>query len=126
MSLPRVRFTVRRLMVAVAIVGGLIGGSVECRRRLESERRIGEYQRLAKHHHRAAARLRDRYRESPQESVVLFIHSSEFAQTPALKLKWAEYHESLSRKYEQAASNPWAPLPPDPPEPEIVPPYNDY
>ena len=36
MKLPRVRFTVRRWMVAVAIIGGLIGGCLESYRRLET------------------------------------------------------------------------------------------
>jgi hypothetical protein len=55
-------------------------------------------------------------------------HGPVFAATPAFRLKWAEYHERLSRRYEHAANRPWEAVPPDPPEPEVFPPssYLDY
>ena len=33
----------------------------------------------------------------------------------------ADYHTRLKRKYEQAASHPWFPVEPDPPEPQRIP-----
>jgi hypothetical protein len=55
-------------------------------------------------------------------------HGPVFAATPALRLKWAEFHETLSRTYERAANHPWEAVPPDPPEPEVFPAssYLDY
>jgi hypothetical protein len=48
MRLPRVRFTMRRMMIAVAVVGLLIGWGIESeRRRVRFERLWRRYYKLA-------------------------------------------------------------------------------
>jgi hypothetical protein len=91
--LPRVRFTVRRLMVAVAVVGITLGALAACRSRSARFREI-----------------RDRHRAA---MIVGFEAPGEAA--PAARLDW---HRAIERKYEYAARHPWLPVAPDPPEPE--------
>jgi hypothetical protein len=89
MRLLRPRFTVRRLMVAVAVVGVVLGiGSDLDRRR------------------RRFLDLRSYYREKA------VIHSECWTRIVSMR----DYY--LSRKYERAARYPWLPVAPDPPEPE--------
>jgi hypothetical protein len=66
--------------------------------------------------------------EKRSSNVFAKHHGPVFATTPALRVKWAEYYERLSRTYEHAANRPWEAVPPDPPEPEVFPPssYLDY
>jgi hypothetical protein len=64
--------------------------------------------------------------EKSSANVFAIHHGPEFAATPALRLRWAQYYESLAGKYEHAASHLWESLPPDPPPPENIAPYGDY
>jgi hypothetical protein len=91
MRLPRVRFTVRRLMVIVAIVGMAIGLS-----RWLWLRSLA-FDRLAGFHS-----IRSNY-GNPLDANV------------QMKLT---YHNALWNKYRRAARHPWLPIEPDPPEPE--------
>jgi hypothetical protein len=109
MRVPRVRFTIRWLMIAVAVVGTVLGVVLERRSR---------FLRLADYHrsqivgaHRVQALMRNggcvtfwmdakgRTVSSPQEA----------------KDRW---HTELSSKYVLAARCPWLPVESDPPEPE--------
>jgi hypothetical protein len=108
MHLPRPRFTLRRLMVAVAIVAIIIGVVVE------GERRRARFRELAANHYERGMRW-----------FVLFGGESDY-QRNMMQL-WeervgptVEYHATLRDKYEQAARYPWLPVgadPTAPPEP---------
>ena len=93
-SCIRHRFTVRRLMVAVVIVGIVLGVTIERRNR---------FRRLAARHR--------------AEFEVLWRQTNPFTTT---NLIWnrVERSESLIRKYERAARYPWLPIGPDRPDPK--------
>jgi hypothetical protein len=108
--LPRIRFTVRRLMVLVAILGLVVGVIVL------SERRRVWFRGLANEHLEKGLRY----------FVVLGGGDSEY-QRKSLRL-WEErygafvaHHGRLHDKYEWAARYPWLPVAADPPEPAAPP-----
>ena len=115
----RPRFTVRRMMVAVVVLSLVFLGE-SIRRRRAAEQRRETYQARADRYRYEAAHFRKAYEKWPNDAIRR-VDSPDFAATPALKLKWAIYYESLSRKYASAASRPWEIAPPDPPPPEIFP-----
>ncbi len=88
MPLPRVRFTVRRMIVAVAIVALIAGGT-----RLHILSR--EYNRRAMRYGAMSAMSRHHL----GEPIV-------------------GYYADLSEKYERAARYPWLPVAADPPVPD--------
>jgi hypothetical protein len=102
MRLPR--FTVRRLMVAVAIVGVLLAAVLGLERRREWLRRLSQ-------RHESRAMVCD------MEKLIGAMNRQP-ATWLANRQARLEYHKSLARKYRQAASHPWLPVAPDPPEPE--------
>lgn len=124
MRVPRVWFTVRQMMVAVAVISLILWGKSYRQKRADEQRRES-YQRRASTFRIYAREFRDAY-EKRSSNVFSDTHGPEFAATPALRLKWALYYESLVGKYAHAASRPWEPLPPDPPPPEIVIPGDQY
>jgi hypothetical protein len=98
------RFTVRRLMVAVAIVALALTVYAGI------ERRRARLQRVAQHH----------WEEVAANSVVqadanrtIYRASASFRNR-----QLANYHVNLANKYANAARYPWLPVAPDPPEPE--------
>ena len=102
MRVPRVRFTVRRMMVAVAIVA-IIMGAVDLWQNSVS------YRSKIAHH------------AQMERSSVFVIGGDD---TPAaheelarVSRAWTEHHATLRRKYERAAARPWKYVPPDPPDP---------
>ncbi len=108
------RFTVRRLMVAVAIAGLLLAG-------------FNEFKRLQ----RQAGFYRDRAREHAEmvETLQSFVGKPGMSRldcSPGPGLRSVPYpiqavieHESrLKRKYERAARYPWLSVEPDPALPE--------
>jgi hypothetical protein len=112
------------MMIAVAVIAALLYAESMRRQRATEQRREGYRTRAA------MCRMYGRhFREAfEKRSAVVFAihHGPEFAKTPALRLKWAQYYEGLASKYEHAASRPWEPIPPDLPPPEIVTPDGDY
>ncbi len=107
-------------MVSVAVTALILCGETMRRRRVT-------YQHRASINAIYARQFREAL-EKRSLNVFAFQHGPVFAATPALRLKWAEYHENLARKYERAASRPWETVPRDPSPPEIFPPssYVDY
>lgn len=99
MGPPRPRFSVRRLMLAVAIMGIVLGVTIERRDR---------FRRIAAHHEAEVEKLVGRL---PPE--VVYGHSSD---DPIMRR--LEWHEPMRLKYERAARYPWLPVRPDPPEPK--------
>lgn len=93
MKFPRVRSTVRRMMVAVAFVGLAFGAYLACRVRAE--------------------RFQDSARWHRVRHVALVIGGGD--ESPSLaRLEW---HKAMAEKYDRAARYPWFPVAPDPPEP---------
>jgi hypothetical protein len=105
MKLPR--FTVRRLMIAAAVVGfGLECGLVGCR--------WWQYGSLA---------VRNELIEQ-RESIRLSYYESHSGDCRApwvvpYQRKILEHHGFLKRKYQVATTHPWLSVAPDPPEPEM-------
>lgn len=120
--LPRVRFTVRRLMVAVAVAAVLMGLVAQGLRR-------ASLLRLADYHAREARRYRTIVVSSAS------VAADYRAGRPGLEgdyeagarlysdqVRWfgplADHHEALRGKYERAARRPWLPVEPDLPPPQ--------
>jgi hypothetical protein len=95
------RFTVRRLMIAVAIAGIALGPLAA----LQRSRRFGQISRV---HERAMA-------DGATEAAKLKRRGD-----PRSKLTYAraDYHQAMWLKYFHAARRPWLPVTPDPAEPE--------
>jgi hypothetical protein len=104
MRLPRVRFTVRRMMVAVAVVGLLAGLGVEGERRRERFREEAIHHFVIRSDGERARRL---WAQLP----------TVFHERVAAIDAWLSYHERMEEKYDRAASFPWLPVAADPPEP---------
>ena len=99
MRAPRVRFTVRRLMIAVAVVGIILGPYTTCRNRAA---RFDE--RCEWHYRRIDELLRGVY------------YGDDAAwRRVAARAAW---HTEMHEKYDLASRRPWLPVAPDPPEPE--------
>jgi hypothetical protein len=124
MRLPRLRFTVRRLMLVVALAGLAMGVGIWS---YKMRQLSGGYARAAKFHR---AWL-DRYREreavilqaigrletvAARRSVVPPSHDRH-REDAADYARKADYREALALKYERAARYPWLPVEPDPPPP---------
>jgi hypothetical protein len=105
MRLPRVRFTIRWMMLVVAGAGTIFGASVECQRRRDIFLRLAE-------HHEASSR------------ITWACGKRSFSATNDLGedvRSWStariEWHHQLGMKYRRAASSPWMPVEPDAPQP---------
>jgi hypothetical protein len=105
MPMPRVRFTVRRMMIVVGLAALVmwVGRTLQERR--------GRFEKRAQVEARAGLReiMKYVYRVSPGTTVP----QSFFEDFPKVR-----YHEALDKKYRFAALHPWLPVEPDPPEPE--------
>ncbi len=92
MKLPRVRFTVRRMMVAVAAVACIFWASLLIERRRR-------FLIIIDSHRMPDARF-------------LRYHDADY------ELRLIRWHDEMQAKYEFAAAHPWLPVAPDPPAPE--------
>jgi hypothetical protein len=113
MQLPRM--TTRRWMVAVAVIGLMIGGGVLLKQRRDY------FLSLAQSHQKEAAsstlrgaaykwRLGGTSGMTVEE--IMRLH-----RVYDRMMDRADHHASLARKYERAARYPWLPVESDPPEP---------
>jgi hypothetical protein len=128
MRVPRVQFTVRRMMFAVAVVAillfTLVAGTRMHRKRAFCLRQaavaaLTEANWKARHGRTAAllASCEDqRSSGNPAEAIEQAIHSLRAELSP-LSLK-AEYYARVRRNWEYAAAHPWFPVEPNPPEPK--------
>ena len=111
MRVPRVRFTVRTLMVLVAVVAIILGGMILRQRAASYRQRAAQFGWVA-----------TGLRQSAASGNAAFLHPTPTGpgtpMTQAMSLRWAEYYAGLRAKYEHAALYPWLPVEPDPPEPE--------
>jgi hypothetical protein len=104
MRLPRVRFTVRRMMIAVVVLGVALKGVTWLRRRsLEFEAR-------AQYHS-----ARKVWEFASGKDGVCHQRNDFGEEVSAEEDRW---HYTLEQKYLIAARYPWLPVEPDPPEPE--------
>jgi hypothetical protein len=114
MRLTHPRFTVRRMMVAVAVVALLIYGGMVRRHRL-SLAALCEVADRGVRHTGASYRLEDGI------ETLRTVKTGAPALTPAEvegRSRRSAYWVALGRKYERAALIPWVPVSPGPPEPE--------
>jgi hypothetical protein len=94
MRLPRPRFTVRRLMVAVAVVGLMFGfGAWLARRSAEFQKKSDSY----------------------LGTVRVMYSIGRWKPRGFDRNSWAW---GMAQKYHDAARHPWLPVAPDPPEPK--------
>jgi len=110
MRLPSVRFTVRRIMVAVAIMAVFFGAADGLRRRRGSfGQQARKWQRMASAEYIASLSVvqHTTFGPSPLELRISEAH-----------YQLADHYWALKEKYERAASAPWIPVEPDPPAPE--------
>ncbi len=91
------RMTTRRWMIAVAVVGIVLGVTIERRNR---------FRKIAAHHQGQFRKL------VSQGHLILSSGSSD---DPIMRR--LEWHESMRLKYERSARYPWLPVDPDPPPP---------
>jgi hypothetical protein len=116
MKLPRVQLTVRRLIVAVALVALLLGAArLWALRQLYLERAAGH------------AGFRALVLRSPQDIQYWESRWTDRRAGRPARYPWpagppfvpaiARYHDDMKVKYERAAARPWLPVGSDPPEP---------
>jgi hypothetical protein len=129
MPLPRVRITVRRLMVAVVVVGIILGSIAQVLR----------LRRFARAHEAKAAEIRIAMKarsinaetagnteeairrmasEYPAQANSLLPGASKYQRSREAHKRKVDYYERLLEKYSRAARHPWLTVSPDPPEPE--------
>jgi hypothetical protein len=111
---PRIRFSVRWMMIAVAVVALLIYGGMVRRHRL-SLAALCEVADRGGRHTGASYRLEDGI------ETLRTVKTGAPALTPAEvegRRRRSAYWVALGRKYERAALIPWLPVSRDPPEPE--------
>jgi hypothetical protein len=108
--------TMRRWMIAVAAIGLMIGGGVVLKQRRDY------FLSLAQSHQKEVASstargnaLKSRFGGTSGMTVEEITRRHD---DYGRMMDRADHHESLARKYEEAARYPWLPVEPDPPEPE--------
>src|SRR5690348_11927448 len=111
MRWPRVRFTIRRMMVAVAALAVVISGCLEA---IRLKRRRDLFLTAASLHAQSelyTLNLERSYRVMAEQRK----NQASVCLDQAAKLaKTAGYHATLKRKYQRAASHPWVAIVPDP------------
>jgi hypothetical protein len=99
--MPRFRFTIRRMMVAVAIVGVI----------------VGLWQRSAEFHRRAVALAFPSWPQRLVPDRLPFIVTPEMIRAQEEKRRrlerWETWRISMSAKYQRASRYPWLPVAPD-------------
>lgn len=107
MRLPSVRFTIRSLMIVVAIAGLALAG-------LQVRRRQTTYRQQAAAHAAQEVALRTRAEWAGRMARKGYVPRREEVDSRAQ----ADHHARLKVLYEQAASRPWMSITPDPPGPK--------
>lgn len=122
--MPFPRMTARRWMLAVAVVGVVLG---------LAQRRADFRRRARLHWVTAYSAVEENKPDLNGEWERFWFSESPNPPKPrpytpaeaevieawfATRQRRIAYHEAMSRKYDRAARRPWLPVPPDPPEPE--------
>ena len=130
MKLPRVRFTVLQMMVAVAVVAISLAAPIQ----------LARWRQLARFYATRAGRLDRivetgwmRYAAMSHEQWLGHCHAIDevnrkgggfngwresYGPEPAFARRMAEHVDGLAKKYHHAAAYPWWPVEPDPPLPK--------
>jgi hypothetical protein len=110
MERPRVRFTVRQMMIVVAVVAVL----------------MSSYTIAMRMRHLSAYRYMVRYHRQHERTSVIAVRDSLTGQEIAgveeldrLTRTKSAYHAAMRRKYERAVAQPWITIPVDPPDPVL-------
>lgn len=116
MRWPRFRFTLWRLMIAVAIVAFLIGGGIGSARFLRL--RASHLSDAAFHARREAEELANvaLFDQGRRAGAANATDRSTLMRERSSRLR-VGYHADLKRKYIRAASRPWEAVTPDPKDP---------
>jgi hypothetical protein len=116
MTLPHARFTVRRLMIAVAVAAFVVFGEQTRRRWLDYRTRYEDYEFFARemradaeHPHLGLCGMSKLGERELAELRLAQVESS---------LRYAAYFDTLRAKYAAAMCHPWLTVEPDSPEPE--------
>jgi hypothetical protein len=107
MGQPRVRFTVRQMMVAVAVVAVLLGVGPFRQRSATYHRKALEHTRLVGVSKENAKVQLAAWREHPEVRALLEASAAEYELLAA-------WHADLAEKFSHAASRPWETVPLDP------------
>ncbi len=133
MGIPRVRFTIRLLMITVAVVGVFLTAArlayfwrhyqalaaMHASKEINYVRQAQQYER--KHDWCARqATIADLQSESVRGSTWERLAASSGATAHDLR-QLVAYESRLRSKYERAAAHPWRPVEPDPSGPERIP-----
>jgi hypothetical protein len=123
MRLPRVRITVRRTMLLVSASALVFAATTYQQKALWCRERARSHSRRSLVYDIASKGQDAILVGDPIDGVTggYFMQTPNAAETEADKAtmhRIAQYHADLSSKYERAASRPWLPLDPDPPEPQ--------
>ncbi len=106
MRLPRVRFTIRWMMIAVAGTGTIFGACIELQHRHDRFSALADY-------HEASSSVT--WACSPSSYSATNDHGEDVRKWSSERIRW---HILLGEKYRGAASRPWMPVEDDPPEPQ--------
>ena len=107
MRLPRVRFTVRQIMVVLAVMALLLAAADHLRRRRQSfKQRAEECRRkvAAAIMDEQSARVGNRFNYDPRTTTAYY--------------QLVDHYSAMQKKYEQATARPWLFVEPDLQEPE--------
>jgi hypothetical protein len=114
--MPLARMTTRRWMVAVAVVGLLMGGAIGI---VRLKRRSDDFTVRSQNHARQAS-LYNLYTPGVDEHLRATVEPemrSVLENRKAYLLGAFAYHDAMTGKYLRAARYPWLPVEPDLPEP---------
>jgi hypothetical protein len=114
MKIPRIRFSVWRMMLAVgvlAVVFGVIRLSMVRQRYLEKAANHESFRARILRSNLEIAYWEARWRDQRLGKPAQYPWPAEPPYVPAI----AKYHDDMRIKYERAARFPWLPVAPDPP-----------
>jgi hypothetical protein len=116
MRLPRLQFTVGRMVAVVGVFGGLLGLALEIQRRGEAFRKLAVYHRESAHLVFERAGMPGFCNNGQSQSEIEQAYASHGMQV-WLNYQAGKYHNRMADKYELAADRPWLPVGADPPPP---------
>ena len=116
MRRPSLRFTVRRMMVAVAVIAVLLSAGIVGRRWVDFSMRARSHAAQAWGN---SVEVGNSYQLAYDDirSGNGQASARQYAEEGAFWREQALYHDALRRKYQGAMWRPWAPVAPDPPPP---------
>jgi hypothetical protein len=112
LRLSLTRFSVRRMVVDVALVVGIVGF-------LAMWNRSVEYERRATRHEEHDERFQHKYKTAREHVAKYGSRWMPLHDAPEFVERMGDYHEEMARKYRRAARFPWLTVEPDPSEPTV-------